>query len=51
MGRLRDLLNTNIADPSHCRWVTLTYKENMTDPKRLYTDFDKFNKRMINIFI
>lgn len=46
LGRLRDLLNTNITDPSHCRWVTLTYKENMTDPKRLYTDFDKFNKRM-----
>lgn len=33
LGRLRDLLNTNITDPSHCRWVTLTYKENMTDPK------------------
>ena len=46
LGRLRDLLNTNITDPSHCRWVTLTYKENMTDPKRLMKDFEKFNKRM-----
>ncbi len=46
LGRLRDLLNTNIKDPSHCRWVTLTYKENMTDPKRLYEDFKKFNMRM-----
>lgn len=46
LGRLRDLLNTNITDPSHCRWVTLTYVENMTDPKRLMKDFEKFNKRM-----
>lgn len=46
LGRLRDLLNTNITDTSHCRWVTLTYAENMTDPKRLMKDFEKFNKRM-----
>ena len=46
LGRLRDLLNTNITDTSKCRWVTLTYKDNMTDPKRLYEDFKKFNMRM-----
>ena len=46
LGRLRDLLNTNITDVSKCRWVTLTYAENMTDPKRLYEDFKKFNMRM-----
>ena len=46
LGRLRDLLNTNITDPSHCRWITLTYEENMTDPKRLYEDFKKFNMKM-----
>lgn len=46
LGRLRDLLNTNITDTSHCRWVTLTYAENMTDSKRLYEDFKKFNMRM-----
>ena len=46
LSKLRDLLNTNITDPSHCRWVTLTYEENMTDPKRLYEDFKKFNMRM-----
>lgn len=44
--RLRDLLNTNITDVKKCRWVTLTYAENMTDPKRLYEDFKKFNMRM-----
>lgn len=46
LGRLRDLLNTNITDTSRCRWVTLTYSENMTDPKQLYEDFKKFNMRM-----
>lgn len=46
LGRLRDLLNTNITDVSKCRWVTLTYAENMTDSKRLYEDFKKFNMRM-----
>lgn len=46
LGRLRDLLNTNITDTSKCRWVTLTYADNMTDPKQLYEDFKKFNMRM-----
>lgn len=46
LGRLRDLLNTNITDTSKCRWVTLTYAENMTDTKKLYEDFKKFNMRM-----
>ncbi len=46
LGRLRDLLNTNITDVKKCRWVTLTYAENMKDPKRLYEDFKNFNKRM-----
>ena len=46
LSRLRDLLNTNITDTTKCRWVTLTYAENMTEPKRLYEDFKKFNMRM-----
>lgn len=55
LGRLRDYLNTNIIDVSKCRWVTLTYKQResmaddkvpMTDTKRLYEDFKKFNKRL-----
>lgn len=44
--RLRDYLNTNITDVSKCRWVTLTYGDNMTNPKQLYEDFKNFNKRM-----
>lgn len=41
----RDLINTNVTDVSKVRWITLTYKENMTDTKKLYKDFEKFNKR------
>ena len=45
MRNLRNLLNANIEDVNNCRWVTLTYAENMTDTVRLYKDFDKFSKR------
>lgn len=41
----RDILNANITDVSKCRWLTLTYAENMTDPKRLLLDFQHFNRR------
>lgn len=41
----RDMLNANIDDVSNCRWLTLTYADNMTDPKKLYHDFRNFNKR------
>jgi hypothetical protein len=46
LGKLRDYLNTNITVVQNCRWITLTYGENMKDTKRLYKDFEKFNKRM-----
>lgn len=46
LGRLRDYLNTNITDVSKCRWVTLTYKDNVTDPEKLYNDFKLFNRRL-----
>lgn len=45
LKRLRDYINTNVIDVNCCKWVTLTYKENMTDTKRLYTDFKNFIKR------
>lgn len=44
--KLRDYLNTNIDDVLNCRWVTLTYSENMTNTKQLYEDFKKFNMRL-----
>jgi hypothetical protein len=45
LGRLRDYINTNVVDVTKCKWVTLTYAENMTDTKRLYKDFEKFVKK------
>lgn len=42
----RDLINTNVTDVSRCRWVTLTYAENMTDSKRLLTDTRVFVRDM-----
>lgn len=45
LKRLRDYINTNVTDINKCKWITLTYKENMTDTKRLYQDFEKFIKR------
>ena len=45
----RDLLNTNIQDVKNCRWLTLTYVENMTDSKRLRSDFMNFNARLREI--
>jgi hypothetical protein len=46
LRNLRDLLNTNITNPENCRWLTLTYRENMKDTKRLYDDTRKFHMRM-----
>lgn len=42
----RAIINANITDVSKVRWCTLTYAENMTDPKRLYSDFHNFTKRL-----
>lgn len=43
--KCRDLINANVVDVNNVRWITLTYKDNMTDTKKLYTDFRDFNKR------
>ena len=42
---IRDYINTNVVDIDKCKWVTLTYKENMTNTEQLYKDNDKFMKR------
>ena len=46
LKRLKDYINTNCTKPQNCRWITLTYAENMKDTKRLYLDFNKFTKRL-----
>lgn len=50
LKRLRDLINSNISDVNKCKWVTLTYRDNMTDTKKLYNDFKNFIRRFKKIY-
>lgn len=43
----RALINANVTNVEYVRWCTLTYRENMTDTKRLYEDFKNFWKRFL----
>lgn len=43
--KIRDLINNNFTGKGNEIHLTLTYKENMTDTKRLYEDFKNFWKR------
>lgn len=46
-NKLRQLIRTNFTDNSKNQlFITLTYRENMTDEKQLYKDFDAFYKRL-----
>lgn len=44
--KLRYLINNNFIGAANELHITMTYKENMTDPDRLYKDFNKFIKRL-----
>jgi len=44
--KLRYLINNNFTGKGNELHTTLTYKENMTDTKRLHSDFVKFMKRL-----
>lgn len=43
--RLRSIINTNVTDSRKCKFITLTYAENMTDVVRLRSDLKLFIKR------
>lgn len=47
MRGLADLINANVSPENAecCRFITLTYRENMQNPEKLYKDFKNFNKR------
>lgn len=45
LRKLRDLINANLTAPETALWVTLTYKENMRDERRVYEDFRRFWQR------
>lgn len=43
---IRHIINYNFGGHDNELAFTLTYAENMTDPKRLYLDFEKFFKKL-----
>ena len=43
---IRELINTNFIGSNNELCFTITYKENVTDPKVLYKDFDRFMKKL-----
>lgn len=45
LSKLRDVINTNVVDTTRCRWLTLTYAENIQDETKLRYDFGHFNTR------
>lgn len=44
--QLRGIINSNVVNVNQVRWCTLTYGDNIRSSDKLYTDFDKFNKRL-----
>lgn len=44
-NNLRELINANTYKADRVRFITLTYRENMTDVNKLYKDFKNFNAR------
>ena len=46
LARIRAIVNTNVTNSDNVLWVTLTYRENMTDTERLYVDFKKYMMRL-----
>lgn len=48
--KIRDVINCNVSNPHNCKWVTLTYRENMQDTVRLYKDVERFIKRLRYVY-
>ena len=42
----RDIINTNVTNVEFCRWITITYAENMTNTKKLVTDTDNLMRKL-----
>lgn len=46
----RTIINTNVTDVKKAKFITGTYKENMTDPKKLYEDYKYFTKKLKKVY-
>ncbi len=42
----RDIIRANCTNSTYCRFITLTYAENMTDSNKLANDYKNFLKRL-----
>lgn len=47
---LKGIINNNVVEYQNCRWVTLTYAENMTNDKKLKADLMNCIKRVRDKF-
>lgn len=50
MKQGRDIINANVTNPAEWRWITLTYAQNVTDPKKVYNDFKNFLRKLKLIY-
>lgn len=50
MQQGRDIINTNVVNCDNCLWVTLTYRENQRNTKKVLKDFENFNARLRSQF-
>lgn len=48
---IRNYINANVTDPSKCKFITLTYAENMRDTEKVFNDFKNFwNKKFKRLY-
>ena len=46
INSLMDLIRCNATNPNNCKWITLTYREEMTDCKRVFKDNKAFLRKL-----
>lgn len=46
LRKLRDMINANLEHPETALWITLTYRQNMTNSVQLYEDYRRFWQRL-----
>ena len=46
INSLMDLIRCNATNPANCKWITLTYREEMTDSKRVFKDNKAFLRKL-----
>ena len=46
INSLMDLIRCNATNPVNCKWITLTYRDEMTDCKRVFKDNKAFLRKL-----